>query len=363
MNYFYGDNVRWFIGTVLNVYDDPRQEGRVQIKIHGIHSDDESDIPSGDYPWAQVLLPVTEGGVSGIGQGPGLLESARVFGIFLDGKESQMPLVLGSLVHHGIVHPGSLRDQALVSQGLTNTTDPFSFYQGIVTDREIRTMVENNPDDILVKRLALMLFFANQTFETPDGPKPRFTPEMCAGIVGNLQGENSLFDPSAQSGVPSTKRTSTFAASFPEGLQQVVPDANSSNEPSFGLAQWNANVGRFQHLLEYSKKRKLPWDDFFLQAEFICHTLYGVGTSADGASAQSNVYKKMLKTSEYVGGPNDNNATWIWLDIYENPANKVVELQKREKFANEAMIDFQNAIKKATPKQSTPSVATATGPF
>ena len=109
--------------------------------------------------------------------------------------------------------------------------------------------------------------------------------------------------------------------------------------------------------------RQLPWDDFFLQAEFICHTLYGVGTSANGASAQGNVYKKMLKASEYVGGPNDNNTTWIWLDIYENPKDKVNELQKREKFANEAMIDFQNAIKKSTPKQSTPSVATATGAF
>lgn len=359
MNYFYGDNVRWFIGTVLNVYDDPRQEGRVQIMIHGIHSDDETDIPSGDYPWAQVLLPTTEGGSSGIGQGPGLLESAKVFGIFLDGKESQMPLVLGSLVHTGFITAGGVRDASLKSSGITEASSPVNFYQGIVTNRELRKMVEDKPDDILVKRLALMLFFVNQTFETPDGPKPRFNPEMAAGIVGNLQGENSLFDPSAQSGIRSTKRTNTFAASFPFGLQQVVPDANSSNEPSFGLAQWNANVGRFQQLLEYAKKRKMPWDDFFLQAEFICHTLYGVGTQADGASAQSNVYKKMLKASEYVGGPNDNNTTWIWLDIYENPANKVVELQKREKFANEAMIDFQNSIKKSTPKQSTPS----TGPF
>ena len=359
MNYFYGDNIRWFIGTVLNVYDDPRQEGRVQIKIHGIHSEDESDIPSGDYPWAQVLIPATEGGVSGIGQGPGLLESAVVFGIFLDGKESQMPLVLGSLVHQGIVQPGSPRDQSFVSQGLLNTTDPVSFYQGIVTDKDLRAMVEDKPDDVLIKRLALMLFFANQTFETPEGPKSRFTPAMCAGIVGNLQGENSIFDPAAQSGIRNPKRSSLFASSFPDGLKPVVPSANSSNEPSFGLAQWNANVGRFQHLLEYAKKRQLPWDDFFLQAEFICHTLYGVGTEADGASSHSNVYRKMKKSTEYLGGANDNNATWIWLDIYENPANKIVELKKREKFANEAMIDFQNAIKKSTPKQSTPR----TGPF
>ena len=39
MNYFYGDNVRWFIGTVLNVYDDPSQDLRVQINIHRIHTE------------------------------------------------------------------------------------------------------------------------------------------------------------------------------------------------------------------------------------------------------------------------------------------------------------------------------------
>ena len=355
MNYFYGDNVRWFIATVLNVYDDPRQEGRVQIMIHGIHSNDESDIPSGDFPWAQVLLPVTEGGVSGIGQGPGLLESAKVFGIFLDGKESQMPLVLGSFIHTGQVFGGGVRDASLRSSGIKNASSSISFYQGITTDRDLRKMVEDKPDDILVKRLALMLFFMNQTFESPEGPQSRFTPAMAAGIVGNLQGENSTFDPKLQSGIEDTNRTELFASDFPGGIKKVVANANENNEPSFGLAQWNANVGRFQQLFEYARMRQLPWDDFFLQAEFICHTLYGVGTTDNGASAQSNVYKKMLKASEYVGGANDNNTTWIWLDIYENPANKIVELQKREKFANEAMIDFQNSIKKSTPKQSTPN--------
>lgn len=349
MNYFYGDNVRWFIGTVLDVYNDPLERGRVQIRIHGIHSEDTTDIALADFPWAEVLIPTTEGGVSGIGQGPGILETAQVFGIFLDGKESQMPLVLGSLTHNEVINPGDRRDQTLYSQGNTSASDPFSLYQGIVTTEELRNTLASNPGDVRTKRLILMKFFMSQSFETPDGPKPRFTQEMAAGIVGNLQGENSTFDPKRQSGIPSTRRTSTFNETFPSGIGDIE---NPSNEPSFGLAQWNANVGRFQQLFEYSKKRGVPWDDFFLQAEFICHTLYGTGTRKDGASLYHNsVYKPMLRASQFDGGAyNSNSTTWIWLDIYENPAGKDKEIIKREKYAYEALQDFRAAITQSQPK-------------
>ena len=348
MNYFYGDNVRWFLATVIDVFNDPLERGRVQIKIHGIHSDDPTDIATGDYPWAEVLIPTTEGGVSGIGQGPGILETAQVFGIFLDGKESQMPLVLGSLTHDEIIVPGNVRDNALYQQGYEAPSDTYTLHQGITTNRELRDMVEANPGDVRTKRLALMLFFMSQRFDTPDGPKPRFTAEMAAGIVGNLQGENGSFDPKKQSSFSAPRRSSTYRESFPEGIGSIE---NTRNEPSFGLAQWNANVGRFQHLLEYAKKRKLPWDDFFLQAEFICHTLYGNGTRADGASGfKKKVYDKMLRASEFQGGPSDNNTTWIWLDVYENPAGKTTEILKREKFAAQAMADYRASIAQSQPR-------------
>ena len=51
-----------------------------------------------DLPWATVLVPATEGGISGTGRSPnGIQQGAWVFGIFLDGKHSQNPLILGSL--------------------------------------------------------------------------------------------------------------------------------------------------------------------------------------------------------------------------------------------------------------------------
>jgi len=94
---FYGDNPRWFIGVVEDNANDPERLGRVRVRCFGIHSPYISDIAVTDLPWATVLIPPTGGGISGLGTSPtGLENGAFVFGIFLDGKHSQMPFVLGT---------------------------------------------------------------------------------------------------------------------------------------------------------------------------------------------------------------------------------------------------------------------------
>ncbi len=91
---FYGDQTRWFIGKVVD-NNDPLYLGRVRINILGIH-DNIAD--AGDLPWASMVLPTTEGGVVS-GFPPSLDIGAQVFGIFLDGVQSQLPLVIGSIPH------------------------------------------------------------------------------------------------------------------------------------------------------------------------------------------------------------------------------------------------------------------------
>ena len=98
---FYGDNVRWFLGTVVN-NNDPALLRRVQVRIHGIHPNDHTLVENADLPWATVMTPTTSGGTSGIGLAPSLLPGAQVVGIFMDGKMSQLPLVLGSIPHIGV---------------------------------------------------------------------------------------------------------------------------------------------------------------------------------------------------------------------------------------------------------------------
>ena len=94
---YYGDNVRWFVADVIDSTPPFGLEGRVRVRIHGVHSPSTKDIKQSDLPWAQVVLPTTEGGVSGLGRTPRLEAGALVFGFFIDGKASQVPLVLGSI--------------------------------------------------------------------------------------------------------------------------------------------------------------------------------------------------------------------------------------------------------------------------
>lgn len=94
---FYGDNTRWFIGTVVSHTPPTGYEGRVQVRINGIHSHSTDDVPQHHLPWATVVIPTTEEGVSGLGMTPKIMSGAQVFGFFVDGVASQVPVVLGSI--------------------------------------------------------------------------------------------------------------------------------------------------------------------------------------------------------------------------------------------------------------------------
>lgn len=94
---FYGDLNRWFVADVIDHTPPYGLEGRVKIRIHGVHNPSTREISQHDLPWAQVVLPTTESGVSGLGRTPRLSSGATVFGFFMDGKSSQIPLVLGSI--------------------------------------------------------------------------------------------------------------------------------------------------------------------------------------------------------------------------------------------------------------------------
>ena len=93
---FYGDQTRWFVGDVISL-SDPLEVGRIRVRIRGVHSNDKVDIPDEDLPWAQVVAPITEGGTNGLGNPLGIQVGALVFGIFFDGKNSQLPLIFGSI--------------------------------------------------------------------------------------------------------------------------------------------------------------------------------------------------------------------------------------------------------------------------
>ena len=118
---YYGDDVRWFVATVIDSSPPRGLEGRIKIRIHGIHSPDVNDIPQRDLPWAQVLMPGDTYGVSGFGSSCHILPGAFVFGMFLDGATSQLPLVIGSMPR--VEYPTTTQAEGRQDP----STNPFSY--------------------------------------------------------------------------------------------------------------------------------------------------------------------------------------------------------------------------------------------
>ena len=122
---FYGDNTRWFMGRVIDATPPAGLEGRVRVRIFGIHSDNVNDIPQADLPWAQVMNPSHSYGVSGLGVNTMIQANALVFGLFLDGVNSQLPMILGSLPQ--IEYPTTV--QAEGREDISTNPFAYDFFQ------------------------------------------------------------------------------------------------------------------------------------------------------------------------------------------------------------------------------------------
>ena len=92
---YYGDRFRWFVGVVKDVGDD---RSRVRVRIFGIHhTEDLEKVSDGDLPWATVMYPTTGGQASSGNASHNLTPGTWVVGFFLDGNDSQQPIVIGSI--------------------------------------------------------------------------------------------------------------------------------------------------------------------------------------------------------------------------------------------------------------------------
>jgi hypothetical protein len=69
---------------VVEDIQDPLQNGRVRVRIFGIHTDNTGILPTEDLPWAQVGQSTDSAAVSGIGRSPRLLCGSWVSGFYLD---------------------------------------------------------------------------------------------------------------------------------------------------------------------------------------------------------------------------------------------------------------------------------------
>ena len=111
-NFMGRDGFHWFIGVVED-RDDPAKLGRARIRCLGYHSDDVTELPTTDLPWAHVMHPVTDPCMHGMGNSPSfLVEGSYVVGFFRDPEKQQL-VIMGTL-------PGVPEEEADPSVGFND---------------------------------------------------------------------------------------------------------------------------------------------------------------------------------------------------------------------------------------------------
>lgn len=250
-NEYYGDETRWFVGRVIDSTPPYGLEGRVKVRIDGVHTKNTIDIPQADLPWAHVLLPGNSFGTSGFGSVPQIAANALVFGIFLDGKQSQLPIVLGTIPT--IEYPTSVQTDSKddTSSNLFAYEYTQSNYEGV--DPKVFNLDVENSDER--KTIAFNFFLDNG-----------FTLKQTCGIVGLLFSIADL-------------------------------DPTFENEEFFGIAAWEKQSNRFIRLTRFASLFSPGKDvkSFDLQLIFVLNELRTTRTVAQS---------KILATEEYKGSAN-----------------------------------------------------------
>jgi len=263
---FYGDETRWFVGTVVNNTPPLGQEGRVKIRINGIHNIYTGEVPERDLPWAQVMVPTTEGGISGIGRTPQMLPGSMAFGIFVDGKSSQIPLILGSLPR--IELPTSTQNKP------KNTIETFKYDQEKIIDIVLPEIDqdEERVASVAMRRSQSVKFFIENGY----------TAIQSSALTANLE------------------NTSKF----------VLYVDNSSKQ---GIAGWPENSNRMLDLLDFSTmfNVKENWKTFSVQLQFVVYELRNNKRKANYKLKSAQTLEDAVEAiaKYYVATPNSVPAT------------------------------------------------------
>ena len=228
---YYGDDLRWFVGVVVNSTPPPALQGRVKVRIHGIHNISTGEIKESDLPWAQVLIPTTEGGVSGIGNIPNLLPGASLFGYFLDGKSSQLPIIVGSFPR--IEFPADIQKRESVIETTMNYDQ--TRQQNFVED-DIVEDAEREGNRSRRRSQSIKFFIDNG-----------YIPIHAAALTGVIETLSGF----------------------------VIYELDELGDKQ-GILQWSKSEGpRFNNLIDFSKNyvEVQSWKRYSLQLEFILYEL------------------------------------------------------------------------------------------
>lgn len=228
-NDYYGDRFRWFVGVVKDVGDD---KARVKVRIFGIHpTENLIDVSNDDLPWAMVVYPTTAGQTSGGVFSHGLVEGSWVVGFFVDGEDSQQPVVLGS-INGG---PGSTNlsppDPITVQQSMmfsTSTSNPGQ--TAISNPNQVQTLSPTTTSSSQLSgsdnRSKSYNFFWEKIAAQGNVTGDRKC--IVAAIIGNLMVESGS-----------------------DGINPQAYNGNDKGEPAYGIAQWRG--GKYDRATPFFK--------------------------------------------------------------------------------------------------------------
>lgn len=255
---YYGDDFRWFVATVIDNSPPYGYEGRIKIRVHGIHSRDVNDIPQNDLPWAQVMTPSDTYGGSGLGTHCQILPGTLVFGMFLDGAHSQLPLVMGSLPR--VEYPSAV--QAANRQD--PSTNPFT-YIFRQSNAQLQDPVFYNP-------------------RQPDDTGP-----LPASDVARFFIDNGL--------------NAKQASSITGVLQEISGLDPAQNSNGFGLAGWPLNTPRYFRFVAYTNRLapSRSINDFEGQLIYVMHEMRSTRSTALTKISRAREIKGNL-TGEKIDG-------------------------------------------------------------
>ena len=302
MNKFYGDNLRWFIG-ICECISDPLHLGRVRVRIYGVHSENLDEVPESSLPWATVMIPTTEDGVSGLGRSPNLKPGAMVFGIFTDNDMSQQPMIIGSMP----------RIESL--------------------DNEQEVSKDNDAPEVSTKELPIN---NSNNSEIPNKGSIAYTKGLVGS--GNVEKAFNFLISNGYRSITAAAILGNFIKESQGQNQGIRPNAEAAApELSYGIAQWNPGdrALRKQELIAWANDRRLRWE--------------ARGPVDDEALlTQLQFFHWDFKTKRpgyyhYNDITQSNNiaeATFIFMDEYEKPDVSKADLPNRIKYAKQTLETF-----------------------
>jgi hypothetical protein len=92
----------------------------------------------------------------------------------------------------------------------------------------------------------------------------KLSPPVIAGIMGNMQAENSAFNPKVVEG----------GWGFPSEMDTIPPNKGPQGQPGYGLVQWTS-PNRKQGLQDIANAEHLPVYDLGLQLDYVWQELTG----------------------------------------------------------------------------------------